>query len=291
MRCIILVLLVLYLRFGGPFNISRWDKLGLSTWMNVSVNLVDKVSLSVIGRSIGLGRGQYSGFLLNANDLDPDEIFALFESNGEQWLSELSKSDLEDILDKLRFLLNLQVSEHERLVVEQSEEAGLRVKKSTDFINLLLKYILMLIRQLVEKMKAKFEQDSVQICGSESYIELEQHQRGLHFLVELKDLVRNLYFILHCKNPLVKGSPLCDYLTNLYSDTECDFLAKSEFLSEVYARYESSLVSCEDSPSSGPKKTKKRSRRSRYKHKNKAKMVVIRKKSRAKTKRRVHFDV
>ncbi|KAJ1607607.1 hypothetical protein OIY81_2884 [Cryptosporidium canis] len=290
MRFIILVLLVLCLRFGGPFHISRWDKLRLSTWMNVSVNLVDKVSLSEIGRSVGLGRGQYSGFLSNTNDLGPDEIFALFESNGEQWLTELSTSDLEDILDKLRFLLNLQVSEHERLVVEQSEEAGQRVKKSIDFINLLLKYILMLIKQLLENKKAKFEQDSIQICGSESYTELEQHQRALHFLVELKDLIRNLFFIFHCKNPLVKGSPLCDYLTNLYSDTECDFLAKSESLSEVYAKYESSLVSCDDSPSSGPKKTKKRSRRPRYKHKNKAKRVVIRR-SRAKTKRRVHFDV
>ncbi|KAL3128928.1 hypothetical protein CHM_3g1140 [Cryptosporidium hominis] len=280
----------------GSFNLF------LNNWLSISEdNRFNIFSFSQLKNSQGLTR--FSGFemLSQLEDMSPEQMFEKFESRDESWLLQLTTNELELLLDKLKFLLDLQLNRHNELLsrlqieLSESQETVNELKVSEEFTNNLLKYILMLLTQIIEKKLFKFEISLKQLKDSNRFTELELIQRELSFLQEIKDFIKNLFFVYYCKSPLVMNSSLCSFLTSVYSDTEAKFLSKIENLYEVYDKYENEWEDVNDeSVKLMNKKKKKKSNLKKKKFKSKAKRINFKKtklKSRKKVKYQRKFNI
>ncbi|KAH8584996.1 uncharacterized protein ELE39_000947 [Cryptosporidium sp. chipmunk genotype I] len=261
-----------------PYNLV------LKNWVYISESKFHKVSFSQLRNT--QETNNFSGFKLYSKleNMEPDQLFSNFESSGDTWLLDLTTNELELVLDQLRFLLLLQLKRHNELLsmpqteLSESLEKANELKVSEEFYNKLLEYILILLTKILEKKQLKFETDSEQIMVSNRFTELELIQREVHFLQEIKDFVRNLYFIFHCKGPLTKNSSLCNFLTNFYSDTQVKFLSKTKSLYEAYNKYENEWEDISEVPFVlKHKRMNRKSRLKRYKYKSKAKKINFRK--------------
>ncbi|POM82491.1 hypothetical protein CmeUKMEL1_02660 [Cryptosporidium meleagridis] len=269
----------------------------LNNWQFISENNESKLFSFSQLRSFQ-GSTRLSGFelLSEIEDLGPDQMFQNFESKGESWLLLLTTNELELLMDKLKFLLELQLNRHNQLLntleteSSESQEISNELKASEEFYNLLLKYLLMLLKQIFERKQLKFETYLKQLIDSNQLTEFELIQRELLFLQEIKDFTRNLYFFYYCKNPLVMNSSLCSFLTSVYSNTEAKFLSKTENLYEAYNRFENEWEDINDeSVKLTNKRKNKRSNLRKKKYKSKAKRINL-KKSKLKSKKKVQYQ-
>ncbi|KAF7459127.1 putative integral membrane protein [Cryptosporidium felis] len=168
--------------------------------------------------------------------IDPDQLFSIFEQNDDKWLESRSMNDLETLIDMFTFILNLELSRQNQLETQnQDDEASNaeEISKSRESATKLLNFILRVFEVLIERKISNFERVSSSILEANNYGQIDFHLRELFFLQELKDLLRNFFFIFKCKTPFISSSPLCRYIQHLYSNTEEKYLSKNRLLNEL----------------------------------------------------------